>query len=97
MLGFHIQRFQLLWCHNILQYLRKQLSPIANVHIFLVGPWHFVITYLMIFAGFFNLNTLFDSIFHDNGILLYLLQFVESFNNIIKYCTIFLSFIIHVN
>ncbi len=38
-------------------------------------------------SRFFYFNTCLDSIFHHNGIPLYILPYVELFNNNIKYCT----------
>ncbi len=72
-LRFHVQRSQLLRCHNILQYLKKQLSHTINVHTFLVGPQRFAIMIIMIFSRSIYFSTLLSPIVHDNGILMYLL------------------------
>lgn len=40
-LGFHVQMFQLLRCHNIVKYMRKQFYHLTNLHSFLARPWHF--------------------------------------------------------
>jgi hypothetical protein len=68
MLRFHVQNFQLFWCHDISNYIRNQLYHLASLHNFLASPWHFVIRIIIPISRNFYFITLMGSTFH--GIIL---------------------------